>query len=127
MCVPPGDVAVLWHVVRPMIEAAYAKVDEYPPVDLLEGLNEGKLLLWVSAPDGEIATALVTALLPRPSGLTCKLMVCGGELVENWHGQIEAYARAEKCMKISAEGRPGWARVLPDYVVKRVILEKRLD
>lgn len=128
-CVPPSDVATLWHVVRPMIEMAYAATDEMMPDDMLTDLQGGKLLLWVSAPKGEIIAVLVTSLQPKPSGLACKLMVCGGNGIEVWlsdHAQIEAYARAEGCAKLTAEGRMGWSRALPGYEPKRVVLEKRL-
>ncbi len=42
------------------------------------------------------------------------------------HAQIEAYARAEHCATMQAEGRMGWAKMLPEYAVKRVVIEKRL-
>lgn len=118
-----------WPIVEPMLRAAYQEVDELMPEDLPDALSEGKLLLWISAPNGKILAALVTALLPRPSGLACKLMVCGGVSMEIWlggHAQIEAYAKAEGCATLSAEGRVSWGRILPGYEAKRVILEKRL-
>jgi hypothetical protein len=40
--------------------------------------------------------------------------------------QIVRYARAEGCVKVVAEGRNGWARVLPGYHTARVYLEKVL-
>lgn len=113
-----------------MIERAYAKTDEFMPADMLDGLKLGKLLLWISAPDGTIIAVLVTALVPKPSGLACKLMACGGTAMSVWlrggHEQIEAYARAEACATIQAEGRPGWARALTGYGVKRIVLERIL-
>jgi hypothetical protein len=131
ICIPPKNVRDVWHVVRPMINRAYAAVDEDRPPEMLEALTAGKLLLWVYAVGGDIVAALVTALVPKPSGLACKLMVCGGGAMEDWlvrgHRQIEAYARAEGCDRLTMEGRRGWARLLPGYDVKRVVLEKRLS
>lgn len=131
ICVSPSRVGQLWHVAEPMISAAYAEVDELMPADMLAALKRGDLLLWVSAPDGTIVMALVTALVPKPSGLACKLMACGGSDMALWigeHPQIEAYARAEGCVKLLAEGRQGWAKALSaaGYSCKRVVLEKRL-
>lgn len=129
LCVAPSMVAKFWPIVEPMLRRAYDEVDELMPSDLPDALSEGKLLLWISAPDGKILAALVTALLPRPSGLACKLMVCGGTDMAIWlgnHTQIEAYAKAEGCTKLFAEGRLAWNRVLPGYEAKRIVLEKRL-
>lgn len=129
LCVPPEAVADLWNAVRPMIERAYAETDEFCPTDMLDGLKAGKLLLWVSAPSGTILAVLVTALLPKPSGLACKLVACGGTGMKIWlngHTQIEAYARAEGCAKLLAEARPGWIRKLPGYTINGMVLEKRL-
>lgn len=129
LCIPPKRIGDFWPAVLPMIESAYQEVDEFLPSDMLDGLKAGKLLLWISAPEGEILAALVTALLPRPSGLCCKLMACGGKNMKTWvngHQQIEAYARAEGCGKVFCDGRPGWARALPGYETVRVVLEKGL-
>lgn len=129
MCVPPEQVDLCWHVVRPMIDAAYAEADEIMPAELQDHLREGKLLLWVSVDDGEITGTLITALLRQRSGLACKLVACGGRGGE-WTSRcarIEAYARDEGCGKVFAEGRVGWPRVLPGYKTKRVVMEKRLD
>lgn len=130
LCVAPDSVVDFWPFVRPMIEASYDRVDEFMPDEMLVNLRCGFMLLWVSAPGNTILAALITALVRKPSGLFCKLMACGGTGMEVWahggHMQIEAYARAEGCSKMTAEGREGWARVLPGYDVKRVVLEKRL-
>lgn len=130
ICIAPDATAKLWHVVEPMIAAAYKEVDDFIPVDLPDSLIEGKRQLWVFAPDGSIVAALITTLQRRPSGLVCQLMVCGGGEMASWlnggHAQIEAYAKAERCCKVVAEGRPGWSRVLPGYEARRIVLEKRL-
>ena len=41
-------------------------------------------------------------------------------------GKIEEFARAEGCKSTRIMGRKGWARVLPSYQVKRIVLEKDL-
>jgi hypothetical protein len=39
---------------------------------------------------------------------------------------IEDFARAEGCNATRIVGRQGWARVLPSYQTKRIVLEKEL-
>lgn len=130
VCVAPEYVAQLWPHVRAMIDAAFDAVDEYEPADLFDKLCAGRLLLWLWAPNAKIEAALITALVPRPSGLTCRLLACGGHGLTDWidggHEKIEAYARAEGCVKMEIEGRTGWARVRPEYRAIRIVLEKAL-
>lgn len=129
-CVAPANVSALWRVVEPMIQRAYTEVDEFAPPDMFAAFERGSLLLWVAPRDGDIGAILVTALLPRPSGLACKLVAAAGIGAgewASWHRRIEAYARAEGCAKMFAEGRVGWGRVLPGYATKRLVLEKRLE
>jgi hypothetical protein len=59
----------------------------------------------------------------------CTIVACGGHGFERFGGLIgglERFARAEGCARVRICGRRGWARRLPDYFVKRVILEKEL-
>lgn len=112
-----------------MIEASYIEMDEIPPDGLEQWLCEGKGLLWIAEKDGKIIAALTTSLVNQVSGLVCRMVACGGTEMDRWkerEAQIVEYAKAEGCVKVTAEGRKGWARVLPGYEIKRVYLEKRL-
>jgi hypothetical protein len=59
----------------------------------------------------------------------CVIIACGGIDMPRWLPLIEGiekYARAEGCAAVRIVGRKGWARVLPDYRVHRVVLERKL-
>jgi hypothetical protein len=83
-------------------------------------------------PDGygeRIAAAAVTELHETEWRKVCVLVACGGSGVRDWLpllDGIEAYARAARCAGVRIMGRKGWARVLPSYQAKRIILEKDL-
>ncbi|MFA6267862.1 MAG: hypothetical protein WC670_19365 [Pseudolabrys sp.] len=129
ICVPPDRTAVLWPHVREMIEAGLAAGDEVLPDGLLERLADGRVLLWIAVVDERIVAAMLTALLPRKSGLVCKMLATGGtdfDIWKGWHVRIEEYARAENCVKVESECRPGFSRVLDGYRTVRHVIEKRL-
>ena len=47
-------------------------------------------------------------------------------LLEATRNEIEAYAKAEGCACVRIYGRKGWARVLKDYQVEQIVLERQL-
>ena len=128
-CVDPKDIGKVWPLVADMIDTGYASVDEITPPDMREWLAAAKGLLWVSIQDEKIVAILTTSLTPKRSGLACRMVCCGGAEMDLWkscHAQIEDYARAEGCVKVISDGRPGWAKVLPGYRTTRLSLEKAL-
>lgn len=132
ICIPPEEVYKIWHgPVHDMIDAGFAAFDVPMPVDILEQLKYGTRLLWVAADEeAEIVAAALTQIFPMRSGLVCKVLECGGEKMREWislRDQIEQYAKREGCGRVMIEGRPGWARMLPDYAMIGVTLEKRID
>lgn len=129
LCIPPDKVRAIWPRILPMVEAAYLAVDEFAPPDLLDWLVAGKGLLWIAVLDGSVVAALTTSLVKKPSGLACRMVSCGGSDMDRWldrESQIVEYARGEGCVKVTAEGRLGWSRILPGYEATRVFLEKVL-
>ena len=130
LCIPPEEVWKIWPGVKDMIDAGFAAFDVPMPDDLLEQLRYGTRLLWVAVdPPQTIIAALLTQLFPMRSGLVCKVLECGGEKMKSWVGLrsgIEQYAKREGCSRVIVEGRPGWARLLSDYRMIGVTLEKRI-
>lgn len=130
-CIPPHEVRKIWPgAVHDMIDAGFAAFDVPLPTDILEQLKYGTRLLWIAVEDdATIIAAALTQLFPMRSGMVCKVLECGGDHMREWIGlrvQIEQYAKDEGCARVLIEGRPGWARMLPDYATIGVTLEKRI-
>ena len=128
ICIPPTKVREVWPLVEGMIDAAYAATDEITP-DVRAWLLGEHGLLWIAARGDEVIAALTTSLVQKRSGLACRMVAAGGFDLDLWkdhHLQIEAYAKAEGCVKVYFEGRVGWMRVLPDYQPLRVAFEKEV-
>lgn len=128
---PPEEVWKIWPgVVHDMVDAGFAAFDVPLPPDILEQLKYGTRLLWLAVDgQGRIVAALLTQLFEMRSGRTCKVLECGGEKMRTWvhlRAGIEEYAKREGCGRVIVEGRGGWARMLPDYRMIGVTLEKRI-
>lgn len=131
ICFPPEEVWKIWPgAVHDMIDAGFAAFDVPMPSDILEQLRYGTRLLWLATDErNKIIAAALTQLFPMRSGMVCKVLECGGDHMREWIGmrtQIEEYAKLEQCSRVLIEGRPGWARMLPDYATIGVTLEKRI-
>ena len=148
LCIPPSRVAEIWPHVCGLIRAAAVKcrdLSSYQPVE--SGVLAGRALLWlvISREDGDdtgvkVHAALVTKLQQNERRKVCVIAACGGAIaredgrerpvgMRGWLdliGPIEDFARAEGCSTMRIIGRAGWARVLPAYRLKNVVLEKEI-
>lgn len=131
VCVPPAEIPHWIEIVMPMIDRAYSEFGLDLPEWMLGDLERGHALLWLAvSQEHEILAVLVTRLVPTRRGLECRMSACSGHQMALWsafHLEIERYAKGEGCVKVTVEGRPGWARALSGYQVARVVLEKDLS
>jgi hypothetical protein len=130
VCIPPDCVHLVWPRVAGLIEAAMRRGDLSSFAAVAAAVSAGRAQLWVASehPDG-IAAAAVTELHQPRRRKYCVIVACGGYDMARWlHllAPIEDFARAEGCDAMRIMGRKGWARVLPDYKVNRIVLEKEI-
>ena len=130
VCVPPDRAAAIWPH-DALIHAAMKRggLSSFRPVEA--SVLAGDALLWLAWDPGaaRITAAAVTELHATEWRKVCVLVACGGAGVDRWIALlegIEAYARAAGCSAVRIMGRKGWIRLLGDYRVKRIVLEKDL-
>ncbi len=88
-----------------------------------------RALLWVVWNEPDLEGAAVTQVEQTESSKVCTIVACGGDGMRHWvHliGKLEDYARQQGCDCVRIAGRKGWQRMLPDYRVAKVILERRI-
>lgn len=127
----PDLIDGIWPIVSPFITRSFIKNDiPFPQPYLIEDLKSGRRVLWVLVRNQEeIIGAGVTCIHQMLNGKLCKIEHFGGDDMPEWYQLrrvIELYAKAEGCNRVMFEGRPGWRRVLKDYELTAVMLEKRL-
>jgi hypothetical protein len=123
VCVNPSDIQQIWPLARDLIRTAIERTDLSDFADIELDVLSGDQLLWLAISDHVEAAA--TTHLSRG---VCTLTACSGHQMKRWlplFGRIEKYAKDEGC-KMRIYGRPGWQRVLNDYHVEHVVLEKNL-
>ena len=93
-------------------------------------LSDNRMQLWIGW-NGEVCEAVVlTELIQRKAGKFCQIVACGGLDMGRWLGlldEIEQWAKREGCVSMRVlSGRKGWAKMLPDYAVAGITLERWL-
>jgi len=131
VCVPPDRVAAVWPHLRTLIYAAIKRGDLSSFRSVEASVLAGDALLWLAWDPGaeRITAAAVTELHETEWRKVCVLVACGGAGMRAWLpllDGIEAYARTAGCAAVRIMGRKGWMRLLGDYRVKRIVLEKDL-
>ncbi len=127
-CINPNRVHEYWPKASHLIKAAIEKTGLSEFADIEYDVLSGDQLLWLAIGNG-IEAAATTHLIKATGKPVCVLTACSGTNRERWlplFARIEGYAKAEGCKCVRIYGRVGWQRVLKNYRVEHVILERPL-
>ena len=128
--VTPDRVEEVYPLIKDRFDAAVSTSNgRVLPEDVLALLIEGRLQLWVVL-DGDKPLAVVIGeitIFPRLKDY--RLICCVGEHREKWLHHLETiedWARSMGCTLGTAVARKGWVRLLKDYKLSHVLLERAL-
>ena len=126
--VPSEDVEFIWSQVAPLLEKA---LDEtYSIKDILYGLSNDRMQLFISWHDNKVESAVVTEIAQYPKSKVLRYFLAGGTNLENWLEEIQAviekFAKKENCTHLEVAGRKGWVRKLKGFRVKAYLLNKEI-
>lgn len=117
-----------WPEACGWLKPAIAWAGETTEEEVAAALASGMAQLWI-AEDETVRCAVVTCLSRTTRGLVCEIWLTGGGDHREWLHfieRIEEAARGRGCVAIELTGRKGWARLLPQYRQKAVVLERKL-
>lgn len=110
----PAQVEKHAGTLRPYLERGCAS-GVADPGEMLDLCLGGEALAWVIL-DGGLKGVAVTEVNTWPKGRVLRILCVAGDGMDAWLGAftrtMRDHARANDCMKIVAEGRKGWGRVL---------------
>ncbi len=127
--VPPGNLAEVWPKVEPLIREAMRRGNLSRFSDVVQSLANGDAFLWIACEGEDIVAAAVAAIHATEWRKVCLIVALGGKDRGKWlhfEPEIERWAREQNCSAMRIMGRKGWAKVLPQYRVTRIVLEKEL-
>jgi len=80
--------------------------------DVMAAVQSGKMQSWQ-----EGQSVVVTEVLGAPQTNICNVFLVAGNMEEimSIQPRVVKFAKEMGCSKITMRGRPGWAKVLPEY------------
>jgi hypothetical protein len=129
VAIPPADAHEVWPHVAALVKAAMEKgrLSNYTEVE--QAVRSGAALLWLAWEGETIKAAAVTEIGEANAEKFCTIVACGGHDRGQWLHLLEGlegHAKAEGCAGMRVYGRRGWGKLLKDYRVTRLVLEKTL-
>tara|TARA_R100001463_G_scaffold21431_3_gene51456 strand:- start:402 stop:803 length:402 start_codon:yes stop_codon:yes gene_type:complete len=126
--VPSEDVEFIWSQVAPLLEKA---LDEtYSIKDILYGLANDRMQLFISWNNNKVESAVVTEVAQYPQSKVLRYFLAGGNNLDNWLERIqeviEKFAKKQNCTHLEVAGRKGWVRKLKGFRVKAYLLNKEI-
>lgn len=126
--IPSNDVWVIWGSVSGLIQSGLAEGESLDAI--LDRLTVASCQLWVAYTDETIIAACVTEIVTIAGRKVFNIISVGGYAMNCWLDRmatLEAFARSHNCSAMRfPEIRPGWQRVLKDFTVTKITLEKAL-
>lgn len=92
--------------------------------DIYEDLTSGRNMLWLVRVEDKLKAVIVTEIAQHPRRRVWRVLMIGGSGMSEWLDDgIEAMKRAAKlagCSAIEADGRLGWAKIVPQRGFKEI-------
>lgn len=119
----------IWPHTREMVKRGMSRADagdfERTERELFAGLQQ----LWLVWNGKSIEAVAVTQLTTIGDRKFCVIVACSGHGVRRWVHHIaglEKFAKVEGCQAMRIFGRKGWERILNNYRIKHVVIDKEL-
>lgn len=128
--VVPVSLPLHWKQVVPLVERALRKTKaDLSPAQIKRHIEQGTMQLWL-AWDETLRGICVTELVDSPRGRYCNFVVVAGGNCAAWahlEGDVGAWAKAQRCVRLRFEGRHGWTRKFADnWRRTAVVMEREL-
>ncbi|MBN9497861.1 MAG: hypothetical protein J0H39_13980 [Alphaproteobacteria bacterium] len=128
--VPTADAERAWPLVRAHIErTAETSAGEMTADDIKARIASGDFQLWIVLDGADLLATVLTEVVSYPQRKVCFIVGCVGEHRVKWiHliAEIEDWARLQGCATSRIRARKGWVKVLPDYKIAHIVLERAL-
>lgn len=129
--VTPDQAVKIWPTVEPMLARATAEtLGCFETPDLLRGILNGNMQLWVAADESGVHAAMTTQIHRYPRRSSLRVEFIGGTRLKAWAKEfceaLDAFARENNITLMEGAFRRGWLRMWPGSREHGVSLVKEL-
>ena len=119
------QIGAVWHEAAPLIRLAQKRIERNTGMaDIFESLISGQNMLWLVRTEDKLQAVIVTEIAQHPRRRVWRVLMIGGSGMSDWLDDgIAAMKKAAQiagCSAIEADGRLGWAKIVPQRGFKEI-------
>jgi hypothetical protein len=115
----------VWHEAAPLIRLAQKRIERNSGMaDIYNDLIDERSMLWTIRVEDKLQAVIVTEIAQHPRRRVWRVLMIGGSGMSDWLDDgIAAMKKAAQiagCSAIEADGRLGWAKIVPQRGFKEI-------
>ena len=119
------QIDAVWHEAAPLIRLAQKRIERNAGMaDIYNDLIDGRSMLWTIRFEDKLQAVIVTEIAQHPRRRVWRVLMIGGSGMSDWLDDgIAAMKKAAQiagCSAIEADGRLGWAKIVPQRGFKEI-------
>jgi hypothetical protein len=119
------QIDAVWHEAAPLIRLAQKRIERNSGMaDIYNDLIDERLMLWTIRVEDKLQAVIVTEIAQHPRRRVWRVLMIGGSGMSDWLDDgIAAMKKAAQiagCSAIEADGRLGWAKIVPQRGFKEI-------
>ena len=119
------QIDAVWHEAAPLIRLAQKRIERNAGMaDIYNDLIDERSMLWTIRVEDKLQAVIVTEIAQHPRRRVWRVLMIGGSGMSDWLGDgIAAMKKAAQiagCSAIEADGRLGWAKIVPQRGFKEI-------
>jgi len=119
------QIDAVWHEATPLIRLAQKRIERNVGMaDIYNDLIDGRSMLWTIRFEDKLKAVIVTEIAQHPRRRVWRVLMIGGSGMSDWLDDgIAAMKKAAQiagCSAIEADGRLGWAKIVPQRGFKEI-------
>ena len=125
MPIRADQIDAVWHEAAPLIRLAQNRIERNAGMaDIYNDLIDGRSMLWTIRFEDKLQAVIVTEIAQHPRRRVWRVLMIGGSGMSDWLDDgIAAMKKAAQiagCSAIEADGRLGWAKIVPQRGFKEI-------
>ena len=125
MPIRADQIDAVWHEATPLIRLAQKRIERNVGMaDIYNDLIDGRSMLWTIRFEDKLKAVIVTEIAQHPRRRVWRVLMIGGSGMSDWLDDgIAAMKKAAQiagCSAIEADGRLGWAKIVPQRGFKEI-------
>lgn len=119
------EIDAVWSEAAPLIRLAQKRIERNAGMaDIYEDLTAGRTMLWLVRIEDKLRAVIITEIAQHPRRRVWRVLMIGGSRMSEWLDTgIDAMKKAARiagCSAIEADGRLGWAKIVPQRGFKEI-------